>query len=247
MKKGVIVIHGLTGAPANMAPLSESLARSGFKVVTPLLPGHGTTLEDLSKRSWQEWQEKVAGTFDDLKNEVDEIFCAGLSLGALLTLNLALDPSRRLKKIACIGTPLKLSPILEKIALPLTHIPPIRGLFKHSKKDWEEGVADKIGRELYQGSSYAKIPIHSIWELQRLQKEALKRLPELKTPTILIHSHRDKVALPLNVELFCKTATQIKPELIWLEKSGHVATLDMEKDAVAHAIIRFFTDPVLKP
>lgn len=245
--KGVIIIHGLTGSPANMAPLSESLARSGFKVVTPLLPGHGTTLEDLSSKNWQEWQEKVNRTFDDLKNEVDEIFCAGLSLGALLTLNLALDPSRQLKRIACIGTPLKLSPILEKLALPLTHIPPIRELFKHSKKDWEEGVADKIGRELYQSSSYAKIPVRSIWELQRLQKEVLRHLPELKIPIILIHSRRDKAAGPFNVDLFCKTAMQIKPEVVWLEKSGHVATLDLEKDAVAHAIIRFFTDPFLKP
>src|SRR5216684_2037716 len=42
-----LLLHGLTGAPAEVRPVGEALARAGFRAVGPLLPGHGTSPQDL--------------------------------------------------------------------------------------------------------------------------------------------------------------------------------------------------------
>jgi len=239
--KGVILIHGLTGTPANMAPLAEGLGRAGFRVITPLLAGHGTCVENLLKTRLHEWVASVSRAYDELSRDCEEIYCAGQSLGALLTLNMALDDSRSLKKIACMGTPLRLSPLLAMLLLPISHIPPIRQLIRYSKKDWSRSVADGLGREMYKNSSYDRIPIPSVWELQKLQRDILKRLGELRVPSLLIHSKLDKVAPPFNVGLFCKKAINITPKVLWLHRSEHVILLDHERDIVVQEIANFFS------
>lgn len=239
--KGVIIIHGLTGTPATVAPLTEKCSKAGFKVVTPLLAGHGKTAECLQKTKQEEWFRDICEAYDSLRSSCEEIYCVGLSLGSLLALKLATEQNKKVTKIACLGTPLKLSPLLEKILLPVSHLPPVRLFLKYSAKDWKESVADKTGLEIYKNASYPKIPIRSVWELQKLQKEIIKKLPALKTPTLLIHSRHDTIAPPANVGLITDLASQISPEIVWLEKSKHVITLDVERDVVSKKVVEFFS------
>ncbi len=242
MKKGAIIIHGLTGTPATMAVITEALAKKGFTVITPLLAGHGTSPEDLSKKKWQNWYDSVLKSYEKLvASGIDEIFCAGISLGGLLSLKLCIDRPEKIKAVACIGTPLKLSPIFEDFLLPISHIPPIRQLIRMSKKSWEESVADRVGREIYKTASYPKIPVASVWEVQALSKEVQKGLANFKMPLLIIHSRLDSVAPPSNVDLLTKKIAPAKPEVLWLERSEHVATLDLDKDLVAKKISTFFS------
>src|SRR5438552_16548749 len=44
-----LLLHGLTGSPAEVRPVGEALAKAGFRAVGPLLPGHGTTPRDLMR------------------------------------------------------------------------------------------------------------------------------------------------------------------------------------------------------
>src|SRR5438445_12307653 len=43
-----LLLHGLTGSPAEVRPVGEALARAGFRALGPLLPGHGTSPADLA-------------------------------------------------------------------------------------------------------------------------------------------------------------------------------------------------------
>jgi len=244
MKKGVIVIHGLTGTPAVMAPVTEALSVAGFKVVTPLLPGHGTSKQDLSSVKWKDWAGKIVSTYNEFKKNLDEVFCVGLSLGSLLALHLAMTQSNSVKRVICIGLPLRLSPLLEKFLLPVSHIPPIRQIIRYSKKDWKESVYDEKGREMYKNSSYSEIPVRSVWELQKLQKTVIKRLPSLSVPALLMHSRNDKVAPPSNVDYFLRLAPRTKAEVVWFDNSGHVLTLDHEKKPLTEKIVSFLSKPL---
>lgn len=240
MRKGAIVIHGLTGTPATMAPVTEALAKSGFKVISPLLPGHGTKKEDLLGVKWADWAKKVEETYQELKASVDEVYCVGISLGSLLTLHLAAQPFCDIKKVACLGLPLKLSSMLENFLLPVSHLPPVRQLLRYSKKDWNASVHDETGLEIYKSTSYGEIPVPSVWELQGLQKDVMSKLTNFSVPTLLIHSRHDKVALPLNVELFIKSAPRTKAEVVWVDNSGHVITLDRDRELVCQKVVEFF-------
>jgi alpha-beta hydrolase superfamily lysophospholipase len=52
---GALVVHGFTGNPSSVRGLAEALAGAGFAVELPLLPGHGTTLDDLMPTRFAHW------------------------------------------------------------------------------------------------------------------------------------------------------------------------------------------------
>src|SRR5690606_16933768 len=45
---GVLLCHGFTGSPASMVPWGRRLAEQGHTVTVPLLPGHGTTWQEMN-------------------------------------------------------------------------------------------------------------------------------------------------------------------------------------------------------
>ncbi len=63
---GVLVLHGFTGNPTSMRSLAERLARGGFSVELPRLPGHGTSVEDMMTTSWADWSSAALAAYDEL-------------------------------------------------------------------------------------------------------------------------------------------------------------------------------------
>ncbi len=250
--KGVLLLHGLTGTPANMAPVSAALSDRGYLVKAPLIAGHGTSPKALAKSSRNDWFASVEKAYKELCSDLNKsgkqgdspkIFCAGLSLGSLLALELALyleEKSTPLAGIACLATPLKLSKFTEAFLLPISHIPLVKCFIKFTSKKWELGVFEPIGRAIYQNSSLQKTPVASAHELQKLQREIIPQLPNLKTPIIVIHAAQDSIAPIVNLKLLANIASGAVKRTITLEASGHVITLDAEKDLVAESVCDFF-------
>ena len=90
----MLLIHGLTGSPYFMRHLADFFRENGFRVMTVLLPGHGTQPGDLLEVTWQEWARTVAYGADMLAAEVDEVYLAGYSIGATLSVRQSLLDSR---------------------------------------------------------------------------------------------------------------------------------------------------------
>lgn len=91
-KRGVLLTHGLSDSPYHMRHLAAFFQRNGFRVMAVLLPGHGTQPGDLLGVSWKEWAKTVAYGVDRLSEEVEEVYLAGFSAGAALSLyHAALD------------------------------------------------------------------------------------------------------------------------------------------------------------
>ena len=84
-KRGVLLTHGLIDSPYHMRHLAAFFQRNGFRVMAVLLPGHGTQPGDLLDMRWQEWAKAVAYGADCLAAEVDELYLAGFSAGAALS------------------------------------------------------------------------------------------------------------------------------------------------------------------
>ena len=85
-RRGVLVTHGLSDSPYHMRHLAEFFQHNGFRVMAILLPGHGTRPGDLLDVDWREWAKTVAYGADCLAAEVDELYLAGFSAGAALSL-----------------------------------------------------------------------------------------------------------------------------------------------------------------
>lgn len=85
-RRGVLLTHGLSDSPCFMRHLAAFFQREGFRVMVPLLPGHGTQPGDLLDARWQEWAKTVRYGADCLSAEVDELYLAGFSAGGALSL-----------------------------------------------------------------------------------------------------------------------------------------------------------------
>ena len=82
---GVLVLHGFTGNPTSMRSLAERLARGGFSVELPRLPGHGTSVEDMMTTSWADWSSAALAAYDELALRSSKVAVVGLSMGGGLT------------------------------------------------------------------------------------------------------------------------------------------------------------------
>ena len=85
-KVGCIVTHGIGGTPANVRVVADELVRRGYTVFAPTIAGHGTSILDLSKSTWQDWLKSEEDAYQRLVDAgCDEIIPIGLSLGGILT------------------------------------------------------------------------------------------------------------------------------------------------------------------
>ncbi len=256
-KRGALIVHGLTATPATMAPTMEAMEDAGYVVSAPLLPGHGTTVEDLERTTWQDWVRGVSEAYEALATQCDSIYYIGLSLGALLGLHLAatvrgepveppLGPSTgsgrtansKLRALALMGTPLHLSPFVRRI-VPVVRYTPVRWLYTASPKDWKTSVADPDGLKAYQESSYDRIPTKAVYQIYDLERVVQTQLGQIHTPTLFIHSHQDEVAPPSNVTELCAKINDPEPEVLWVDRSYHVISLDFDRELVNQTILQF--------
>src|SRR5215212_1704162 len=78
---GALVLHGFTGSPVTMQPVTDAFVAAGFTVSMPRLPGHGTTIEDMATTGWAEWSAAAEDAYQRLAARCDRVVAAGLSMG----------------------------------------------------------------------------------------------------------------------------------------------------------------------
>lgn len=239
MTRAALLVHGLTATPATMAPTIEALEEAGYHVMAPMLPGHGTCVEELIHTPASAWVNAVHAAYEKLAAQYDDIYYVGLSLGGLLGLELAESHPTQLRAMALLAPALEFMPSVQRL-VPIVKYTPLRWLYRTTAKDWRHSVADPEGLQVYQASSYARFPVPSVLALADLQKQVLPKLREIHVPTLLVHSRQDQVVPPSATELLAATLHDPKPKVLWLEKSYHVITLDHDRDRVNQAILEFF-------
>ncbi|MFP5297768.1 MAG: alpha/beta hydrolase [Actinomycetota bacterium] len=218
---GALFIHGFTSSPQNMRAMGDYLAERGIRVRAPRLPGHGTTWEDLATRRSGEWLECVESNFEALKAECDEVFLVGLSFGGGLSLELA---SRRSDEISGVVTlagivftkdPRRfLAPVIKRV---IRTIP---------------GVGNDIADPTLKEIVYDKVPTSASAELLLTIAKAKAGLPKVTAPLLVMHGRNDHTVHPSNAQYIYDHAGSTDKELVWLERSYHVITLDYDRDEV---------------
>ena len=86
---GILLIHGFTGTCGQVRPLGRALRDAGYTVLAPLLPGHGTSLEEMNRSSGDAWLRCVREAYVSLEKMVRQVVVAGLSMGGTLATILA--------------------------------------------------------------------------------------------------------------------------------------------------------------
>jgi carboxylesterase len=236
-----LLVHGLTASPGQVVPQKEALEDAGYRVVCPTLHGHATRIEDLDAYKWEDWYSQLSRELDALRTTDDgrrtTINYIGMSWGALLGLKLAIDRPNLIRRMVCIGTPLLLYRWMLAL-LPILTYSPLRWLIKSWPKDFARAVRDPEGREVYRAAGYDCFPMSAVQQVVRLQRTVRPNLSRVKLPMLILHGRHDQTAPPAGAELLKQSAGG-PAELIWCERSGHVATLDYDRDLINARIVQF--------
>lgn len=234
-----LLIHGFTGTPDVMRPLANALTDKEFSVSVPLLAGHGGTPERLEKTGWQDWYATVHKALLDLSDDGEKIAVAGLSMGGLLALKLAIDEPNRVSHLACLATPIFLHTWI-RWAMPLVRYSPVRFLYRFQKKEGFDIKDQEAAKSLW---STPAMPLACIASMMELQKIVRQNLAKIKIPTLVIHGRHDATAPYANLAELKRRLVNTSCETLTLENSYHLVTMDFERDLVAKTVTDFFMQP----
>jgi carboxylesterase len=231
---GVVCIHGFTGSPYEMHHVGDALARAGCTVRGPLLPGHGTSVDDLARTTWRDWAGAVDGEVEAMARRCRRVAVVGQSLGGLLALHVA---ARRpeIAAVAALATPLWLGGLSGHVARWVTrsHIGTrwLRQLPKLGGSD----VRDRRVRA--ENPGYAAVPIRALGELLAFMGVVDAALPAITAPVLVLHARRDHTA---PVACAARIAERCHARRVRiLPRSYHLIAVDVERDIVAAEVSGF--------
>ena len=221
---GILLVHGFTGSPTEMRLVGDYLHAAGLTVSAPRLPGHGTTIEEMNKVRWQDWAEHVARSYRRLAERCERTFVGGLSLGSLLTMNLAADDPDL--PGAIVYSP---ATWVQSRLLPFT--PVARYFVKVRSKSGASDLYDpEADRQLW---CYDGDPVPAAAEVYALMRRVRQRLPTLKPPLLIVYSTGDGAIDPTSAQRTFALAGSADKQIVKIEQSGHVITVDQQWRTVA--------------
>jgi carboxylesterase len=187
-----------------MRPWAEHHDAEGWDVAVPLLPGHGTTWQDMSRSTAEQWYGEVRGAARELIDRHGSITVGGLSMGGALTLALAEDSdlAPTIDAIMLVNALSKPEPrwLVAPLLAPLVgSVPAIGGDVKR------DGVREE---------TYDRTPLRSVRELRRLASRVRRDLGRVTAPALVACS--DIIAAGVAGPV----------ERLPLPNSFHVATID---------------------
>jgi len=226
---GILLIHGFTGTPKEMLSMGKYFSDRGYSVLGVRLAGHATQPEDLIRTNWQDWMSSVEDGYYQLLGFSDKIVIAGLSMGGVLSLLFAVQ--NKISGLITMSTPYSLPSDPRIRFLPwLWRVMP--GVPK-GDPDWQDIALQE------DHISYSYYPTKGILELRSLVTEMQSALPNITTPTLLMHSRKDRGVKYEHMEKIFNKIGSLEKEMFTIENSGHVIVRDLEKDRVFEAAANF--------
>lgn len=225
---GVLVLHGFTGSPQSVRGLAEAFAAAGFTVELPLLPGHGTRVEDMLRTRWEDWLGAAEESCADLVARCERVVVAGLSMGGTLALWLAAHHE------GLAGLVL-VNPLVQ---------PPSSAALDAMAQAVREGatttaaIGSDIAAPHVTELAYGATPLAPLVSLMEAAERLRRDLERIRCPVLLFSSREDHVVPPASGDLVV-SAVSGPVERVWLERSYHVATLDYDRAEIEEGAVAF--------
>lgn len=225
---GALVLHGFTGSPQSMRGLATALADAGFTVDLPLLPGHGTTLDEMKQTDFADWLAAAEEAYAALAARVDDVVVVGLSMGGTLAATLAVNHPEIIG--AVFVNPLIAPPDSETVT----------GLQAMAAAGETElpGIGSDIAEPGTTELAYLGTPLRPLLSLIEATGPLVERLGDLRCPILVFTSTQDHVVAPSSSDVLAANAAG-PVERVTLERSYHVATLDYDREDIERRTVAF--------
>jgi carboxylesterase len=225
---GVLVLHGFTGNPQSMRPLAEALAAAGFTVDLPLLPGHGTSIEDMVPTRWEDWSAAADAAYKALTEHCDKVAVGGLSMGGTLACWLA-EHHPAIAGIAVVN------PFVEPPTDDYRDV--ICGLLADGTET-VDGIGSDIAMDGAAEAAYTGTPLAAALSFFEGVDGVAARLGDIRCPSLLLSSRVDHV-VPIESGDRFEASVAGPVQRVFLERSFHVATLDWDAPVIEQQVVAF--------
>lgn len=232
-----------------MRLVAHSLARQGYTVYCPVIPGltFGTDVSGMS--TWRDWYQAVEQAFDELKKHCDDVIIGGASAGATLCMRLA-----ALRQSEVVAN-MFFAPTL---AVNGWAIPHALKLFHLISDKWTArlfsfrtpapfGIKDERVRNIAletmkgEGAVPSDITVRdggTVYEFFRLVRNVRPMLGRINHHTLIFHPRQDDQSDMKNTMTLQRKLSGMV-EVCVLDDSYHLVTLDRQRNYVAERSIEF--------
>ena len=214
-----LIIHGYTGGPYEVEPLSTYLKeKTDWDVFVPTLPGHGIKL-DLKNVSHTKWIEAIDDVMNELKDKYDKVYVIGFSMGGMLAAYVAGKyPVDKLVLLSTAGRYLS----FKQIFLDLKGV-----VYDGFRGKLKENILfaryrDKLGQ----------VPFRANLEFLKLIRFTRSYLKEVDSPVFIAQGQQDGIVPASTVSYLDKEITSEQKEIVLFEKSKHLICLGNDKDTL---------------
>jgi carboxylesterase len=232
-----LLIHGFTGSPWDVRPLGEVLAKRYF-VKGIRLPGHGTTPEAMQHVSHRDWEQAAEDALLSL-SRFRQVFLAGLSMGALLSVLVAARHPSLVHGMALMAPALEFRTPLMRMLRVFRNIPLL---------ELARPFLEKTGTDIEDPHQRSEAPIlpgfpsarlYDVWALQERVREAMHLC---RCPTLIAVSRNDHVVSTHGARALARGLVQApQVRFIQLSRGFHILPRDLDADLLAGEVSDFFS------
>jgi carboxylesterase len=227
---GCLLIHGISGSPQVFRAMGDYLAGRGITCYGVLLKGHGTRVEAMHSCTYRDWVSSAEEGLNILRDSCSTIFCSGLSMGGIIAVRLARMFPEVVRGVIPICSPYRLRSFKFRL------VP----LLKNVIKTIPAGTLSINDPRAVQ-VNYKHHSIPAVHELIRLTALLRRDLPRVRQPALIFAARQDKTVDCRDPLLYLSELGSEDKELIWLENSQHVATLDFDKEVIYEKSLEFIS------
>jgi carboxylesterase len=246
---GFLLVHRLGGTPSDLSHVAEGLARTGRSVSCPLLYGHGGSRALLGATTWSQWYGSVVEAHQELSASCQTVIVGGLGVGALLALNLAAERGDHVDALALFAPTFWPNgwamPWYGKL-LRVLNSKRVANLFRFDERPPYGIKDDTLRRSMLESLAQDGRSLDDVngraggalLEVKWLAAEVIPKLARVTQPSLVFHPRYDDRSQLSASQLLQKQLGGIV-ELVVLEDSYHLVTLDRQRDLVLERVVEF--------
>jgi carboxylesterase len=227
--RAVLLLHGFTGNTADVRMLGRYLNERGYTCHAPQYKGHGVPPEELVHTGPEDWWKDVMDGYNLLKERGHKsIAVAGLSLGGVFSVKLGYTVPVKGIVPMCAPMYIKSEDVMYK------------GILEYARnfKKFEGKSEAEIEEEMKQ---FEKTPMNTLRALQELIADVRNNVDMVYSPAFVAQARHDHMINTDSANIIYNEVESDNKHLKWYEESGHVITLDKERDQL-HADVHEFLE-----
>jgi len=231
----ILILHGWGGSSDSWVEVSHLLAKNGFRIIFPDLPGFGKSLTPYSPWGLEDYSNFILKFTQKLN--LEKFFLLGHSFGGRVAIKFAyLHPEKIKCLILCDSAGIKIKPSFKsKIILLIAKIGNAIFGLNHLKR-----FKDQMRNLFYlflRNKDYVRASETMKKTMKKILKEDLSReIKEIKLRTLILWGENDKM-VPLKYAYFFKENIK-DSRLIIFPKVGHSPHLEVPQE-LAKEIYQF--------